>query len=144
MRVSSRVPTEITFPVDEVVYNTSSPEPEDPGPSLYDIYSSWTAPIAHLRYQKMGLAPWPWRLGADLSIEERVKRLAAQAEADRNMDTGPWPLSINQDALDYYSSRSQDGTAGTSTGTMPTTTPTGTTDGPTPSTGYGGGGGGGY
>ena len=58
------------------------------------------------------------------------------------MDTGPWPLSINQDALDYYSSRSQDGTAGTSTGTMPTTTPTGTTDGPTtPSTGYGGGGG---
>ena len=144
LRVSSRVPTEITFPVDEVVYNTSSPEPEDPGPSLYDIYSSWTAPIAHLRYQKMGLAPWPWRLGADLSIEERVKRLAAQAEADRNMDTGPWPLSINQDALDYYSSRSQDGTAGTSTGTMPTTTPTGTTDGPTPSTGYGGGGGGGY
>ena len=142
LRVSPRVPTEITFPVDEVLYDTSSPEPEDPGPSLYDIYSSWTAPMAHLRYQSMGLAPWPWPPGADLSKEERVKMLAAQAEADRNMDTGPWPLSINQDALDYYSSRSQDGTAGTSTGTMPTTTPTGTTDGPTtPSTGYGGGGG---
>ena len=93
----------------------------------------------------MGLAPWPWPPGADLSREERAKMLAAQAEADQNLDTGPWPPYITQDMLDYYNnSRSQDGTAGTSTGTMPTTTPTGTTDGPTPSTGYGGGGGGSY